>query len=135
MKSRVSSSWRRTTAFEERGLAQLLVGLVAVAQEGDAVGGGRHALGHHGVAEQGVNEARLAGVELAGHHEQEQLVEVGERVAQGARVAGGNVGAEARERRVELGEQRAQRVEQRLLPLGEHGAAAKQSSHGGSLSQ
>jgi hypothetical protein len=57
---------RRVGPFEDEGLEQLLAWLLAVAQQVDPVGGGCHAFGQHPLAQQGVDEGGLAGVELAG---------------------------------------------------------------------
>jgi hypothetical protein len=57
-----------------------LLDFVAVEQAMDAPGGGRHALVEQPVREQGVDEGALAGVELANHHQQEELVELANRL-------------------------------------------------------
>ncbi len=59
-------------ALEQIRLQRPLGDLGAVAQQVDAVGGGGDPLGKHALAEQGIDETRLAGVELAGDHQQEQ---------------------------------------------------------------
>jgi hypothetical protein len=54
-----------------------------VPQEADAVGRGGDALLEHPLAEKGVDHRALAGVELSHHHEQEQLVELGDGAGEG----------------------------------------------------
>ena len=64
------------------GIGPPLGRLGAVAQERDGVGRGRDALRERLLAEQGIDERRLAGVELAQHDDQEEGVEVGFGLAQ-----------------------------------------------------
>ena len=148
MKSRVSSSCRRMIALvpgrvHDRDLAEQLGGigalqqerlevllgdLGAVAEEVDPVGGGRDPFGKHALAEQRVDEARLAGVELAGHDEQEESRELVARLAEAAEIVGLDVAAEARERRREALEQLLLAAPEVLLPLRQDRAAAQQSA-------
>ena len=92
-------------ALEQERLEVLLGDLGPVAEQVDPVGGGRDPFGQHALAEQRVDEARLAGVELAGHDEEEESRELVARLAEAAEVVGLDVGAEARERGGEAVEQ------------------------------
>ena len=84
--------------------------------------------GEHALPEQGVDEARFAGVELAGHDEQEEPGELVPRLAEAAEVVGLDVAAEARERRREALEQLLLPAPEILLPLRQDRAAAQQSA-------
>ena len=74
--------------------------------------------------EQRVDEARLAGVELAGHDEEEEPGELVARLAEAAEVVGVDVAAEASERGGEA-------LEQLLLPGPEVLLALRQDRRGG----
>ncbi len=106
----------------------LLGDLGPVAEEVDPVGGGGDPFGEHALPEQGVDEARLAGVELAGHDEEEEPGELVPRLAEAAEVVGLDVAAEARERRREALEQLLLAAPEILFPLRQDRAAAQQSA-------
>ncbi|OFV88660.1 MAG: hypothetical protein A2V74_00395 [Acidobacteria bacterium RBG_16_70_10] len=65
----------------------------AVPQETDAGGRGRHPLLEDPLAEERVDDRALAGVELTHHHQQEQLVELGDRAREGLLLVRGGVEA------------------------------------------
>ncbi len=90
------------TACEQKPLQRLLGRHVAVTQQGDPVGRRRDALGQHLLAQQRVDEAGLPGVELARDHQQEQLVEVRDRLIERTHIAGRDIGAEEFQRRAQL---------------------------------
>jgi len=79
------------------------VELGAVADQVDAGGGRGDPLLQEPAAQEGVDEGALAGVELAGDDEQEELVELARRALEGRLVLGR--GVEAGERPAQLGEQ------------------------------
>ena len=83
--------------------------------------------GQHALAEQGVDEARLARVELAGHDEQKQAGELIARLAEAAEVVRVHVAAEPPERAGEPVEQLLLAGAEVLLALREDGAASQQS--------
>ena len=93
--SRSSSTGRLDD--EQVGLADGLLGKVAVLEHGNDGGRRRHALLHQRLADQRVDERALAGVELADHDEQEQLVELGDGLIEGLLLIVG--GVDARQRR------------------------------------
>ena len=99
--SRSSSQRRRhhlDAAEADRALHRL-----AVLEQVDVGGGGGDPLFEELLAEQGVDEGAFAGVELAGHHQQEQLVEPLDRRRQRLLVLRRRV--EPRQRRLQLAEQ------------------------------
>ena len=83
------------SALEHELLHHPLRSLLAVVQEVDAVGGRRHSFGQHPLADQDVDHARLAGVELAGHHQQEKALERPLRLRHVATVVLAGVAAQA----------------------------------------
>ena len=78
----------RMGALQQVGLEELLGDLGPVAEEVDPVGGGGDPFREHALAEQGVDEARFAGVELAGHDQEEETGELLARLAEAAEVVG-----------------------------------------------
>jgi hypothetical protein len=88
-----------------------------VLEQADPGGGGGHALLQHALAEQGVDERALARVELADHHEEEQLVELAERAQEGVLVVSLHV--EPGQHRSQVGQELALLREQGLLAPGE----------------
>ena len=86
-----SAGWVRSSRYAS---SRVLGHLGAVAEEVDAVGGGRDALGEHPLAEERVDEAGLAGIELAGDHQQEEPRELIGRLAEALEIGGLNVRAE-----------------------------------------
>jgi hypothetical protein len=139
MKSRVSSSCRRVHdrdlaeqlgrigALQQERLEMLLGDLGAVAEEVDPVGGGCDPFREHAFPQQGVDEARLAGVELAGHDEEKQSGELIARLAEAPEVVGIDVAAKAGERRREALEQLLFAASEVLFPVRQDRAAAQQS--------
>ncbi len=98
-------------------LARPALGRLAVAQQVDLVGRRRHALRLERLAEQGVDESRLAGVELAGDDQQEQLVQLANRIDQSG--AAGRVGGAVGQRVAQAAEGVAGLLQQRFLRLGQ----------------
>jgi hypothetical protein len=98
----------------------------AVAQNVDPVGGGRDALGQDPLAEQGVDEAGFAGVELACDHQEEEPGELLAGLLESAKVVVGNVGAEAFEGGGQALEQLLFPRANLLLPLGQDAPAGQQ---------
>ncbi|HEY5675575.1 MAG TPA: hypothetical protein VIR81_02250 [Myxococcales bacterium] len=81
--------------------AQACGGGLAVAQDGDAGGGGGDAFGKHRLADEGVDEGGFAGVELTGDDEQEGFFEGLGGAAQRLGVLGGGLeGAQAGAKRL-----------------------------------
>ncbi len=76
--SDVGEEWRGMRPVDDSRTLLTLGGPLAVGDDCDPVGRGRDAFRHHVLAEQGVEQAGLAGVELAGHDDHEQPVEVAE---------------------------------------------------------
>ena len=113
-KSRVRASCSRRTAFvpgvstitrsrkTSAGAVQrsppdghLALHLLAVAEQPDPGGGGRDPFLQHALAEERVDERALARIELADHHQQERLVELGHRCGERApRLFGGSQAGE-----------------------------------------
>src|SRR6185436_1333646 len=110
-----------------RGAAR---GGLAVAEQVDGGGGRRDAFFEHGAAEQSVDERALAGVELADDDEQEQLVELADRLGERGAVVG--LGLDAPERHLQLAESGTLLGEQGLLVPAEQadGHAADPSGYG-----
>ncbi len=117
---------RGVGALEQEALELLLRHRGAVAQEVDPVGGRGDAFGEHALAEQRVDEAGLAGVELAGDHQQEEPAELLAGLPEPLQVVGRHVGAEALQRGGQTIEQLAFPGAELLLPLGQDGSAAEQ---------
>jgi hypothetical protein len=90
---------------------------VAVAEQVDAGGRRRHSLLEHGAAEEGVDEGALAGVELADDDEQEELVELTDRLGERRAVVG--LGLDASEGNLQLGKGAAFLDEQSFLVVAE----------------
>ncbi len=109
--------------FHRRGLyphpilARAALGRLAVAQQVNLVGRRRHALRLERLAEQGVNEGRLAGVELTGDDQQKQLVKLANGVDQGG--AAGRVSGAVGQGVAQAAEGVAGLFEQRFLRLGQ----------------
>ena len=78
---------------------------VAVADEDQLAGGGHDAFGQVVAAEQGVDDGALAGVELADDDDEEELLQLGEGVADEGEVGVGRV--ETREGDLQVGQQAA----------------------------
>ena len=91
--------------------------LGSVHQHVHARGGRRGALLQHPLADQRVDEGALAGIELADHDQQEQLVEAADRLGQ--RVLIGGLGPGARQRALQAAEALALVGEQRVVIRGE----------------
>ena len=104
------------------GLADLPIGGLAVLQHVDLRRRRRHALFDDPAADQRVDEGALAGVELADDHQQEQLVELLDRLLERGLMFGR--GVEPRERDAEAGEDPPLLLEQLVLvgreELGQH---------------
>ena len=116
----------RVGALQQVRLPELLRHLGAVAENVDPVGGGRDALGQDPLAEQGVDEAGLAGVELAGDHQKKETGELLPGLLKSAQVVGGDVGAEALEGGGQALEQLLLADANLLLPLGQDAPAGQQ---------
>src|SRR5690606_23874713 len=98
----VSEQGGRVCPVDDAGALLPLRGLLAVRDDRDAVSGGRDAFRHHVLPQQGVEEARLAGVELARYDDHEQTAEVVQRGAHVRDVL--IVRPEATEKHLEVGD-------------------------------
>ena len=90
---------------------------LAVAHEGDARGGGRHAFFEHIATEQRIDQGALAGIEFADDHEEEQRVEPGHALCERRLIAFERPGVF--QHGLEIGEQRTFIVEEGLGLVGE----------------
>ena len=111
---RVRVRERREALVEDR-----LLWLRAPLDEGHARGGRRNALGQHLLAEQGIDQRGLAGVELADDDQQEQLVELQDRLLE--RVEGLTRHVERAERGARVGERGFLFAQELCLRFGQDG--------------
>jgi hypothetical protein len=102
-----------------------------VAEQVDPIGGGGDTLGQHTLAEERVDEAGLARVELAGDDEEEEAGELVPRGLEAAEVVGIDVATEPPERRGQAVQQLLLACPEVLLALRENRPASQQSPDDG----
>jgi hypothetical protein len=124
----VAEDFGGVAPLQEVRLEELLAGLVAVAHQVDAVGGGGDPLGEDLFAEEGVDERALPGVELAGDDEEEEAGEGFAGLLEVAEVVGVDVGPEAFQRRRQPFEELALACAQLRLALAQNALPPPQQS-------
>ena len=82
-----------------------LLGRIAMADQDQFAGGRHHAFGQIVAPQQRVDHRALAGIELAHHHHQEKLLQLGQRIADQPQVGVGRI--QARQRHLQVAQQAA----------------------------
>ena len=95
----------RQAAHRHTSVRARLLDRIAVADQNQFAGGRHHAFGQIVAPQQRVDDRALAGVELAHHHHQEQLLQLGHRTAEQPQVGVGRV--QARQHHLQVGQQAA----------------------------